>query len=488
MMAFALAAVVLTVSALASGIVERAPLSFPIIFLGLGFLIGERGFGLLTLGPEDPTLETIAVLTLALVLFLDAVRMEAEEVRGAGLVPILSLGPGTLIIISVVALGANLLLDTSLVESLLLGTILASTDPVVLRDVVRNERIPRSVRRALSVEAGTNDIVVLPILLVLIAVANVEAASAAGWATLLAQVLLLGPLVGFAVGAVGAWLMGKADAAFGISREYQALYGIGLVLLAYAGAQGLGGDGFLAAFAAGLAVAVLNFEMCDCFLDYGETTSEMTMLLSFILFGVVISEIALEVPLVPVLVLAVVVIFVARPLAIGLVLRRAAVSNAARAFIGWFGPRGLNSLLLALLVVQNGVANAEFLLAVTGIVVTVSVVMHGASATPLSALYGRAAERRTLQEEREGTVAGLFEGAAGETPRIKPEELAKEMESTNPPIILDVRTRSQYERDKTQIPNSVRVPTDRVEDWAKRFIAENPDGEPFLRPVATYCT
>jgi NhaP-type Na+/H+ or K+/H+ antiporter len=486
--AFGLAAVVLTVSALASGIVERAPLSFPIIFLGLGFLIGERGFALLTLSPEDHTLEAIAILTLALVLFLDAVRMEVEELRGAGLAPVLSLGPGTLIIISVAALGANLLLDTSLIESLLLGTILASTDPVVLRDVVRNERIPRSIRRALSIEAGTNDIVILPILLVLIAVANSEAASAAGWATLLAQVLLLGPLVGFAVGAAGALLMGKADAAFTISREYQALYGIGLVLLAYAGAQGLGGDGFLAAFAAGLGVAILNFDLCDCFLDYGETTTEMTMLLSFVLFGVVISEIALEVPLVPALVLAVVVIFVARPLAIGLVLRRAVMSNAARAFIGWFGPRGLNSLLLALLVVQNGVANAEFLLAVTGIVVTVSVVVHGASATPLSTLYGRAVERRTLQEEREGTAAGLFEGSAGETPRLKPEELAGQLEGTNPPVVLDVRTRSQYERDKRQIPGSIRVPTDRIEDWARRLIAENPDGEPFLRPVATYCT
>ena len=121
-----------------------------------------------------------------------------------------------------------------------------------------------------------------------------------------------------------------------------------------------------------------------------------------------ISDISLEVPLVPVLVLAVVVIFVARPLAIGLVLRRTAMSNAARAFIGWFGPRGLNSLLLALLVVQNGVADGEFLLAVTGLVVTVSVVVHGASATSLSALYGRAAERRTLQEERAGTAAGLI--------------------------------------------------------------------------------
>jgi sodium/hydrogen antiporter len=380
--AFALVAVVLTVSALASGIVERAPLSFPMIFLGLGFLLGEHGLAVLTLGPEDATLESVAILTLALVLFLDAVRFEGGEVSRGGLVPVLSLGPGTFITIALVALAASVLLGTTLVESLLLGTVLASTDPVVLRDVVRNERIPRSVRRALSIEAGTNDLVVLPILLILIAVANAETGGAVGWLTFAGEVFVLGPAVGFAVGAGGAWLMGKADARFGISREYQALYGIGLVLLAYAGATHAGGDGFLAAFAAGLAVALLNFDLCDCFLDYGETTTEMAMLLSFVLFGAVISDIAREVPLVPVLLLAVLAIFVARPLAIGLVLRHAAVSNGARAFMGWFGPRGLNSLLLALLVLQNGVANAEFLLAVTGVVVTVSVVAHGASATP----------------------------------------------------------------------------------------------------------
>lgn len=486
--AFALVAAVLTVSALASGIVERAPLSFPILFLGLGFLLGERGLGLLTLGPEDAVLESVAVLTLALVLFLDAVRLREGEMNGAGLVPMLSLGPGTLIIITVVALGAHFLVGTTLVESLLLGTILASTDPVVLRDVVRNERIPRSVRSALSIEAGTNDVVVLPILLVLIAVANAEANGAMGWATFAAQVFVLGPAVGFAVGAGGAWLMGRADAKFGISREYQALYGIGLVLLAFAGAQGLGGDGFLAAFSAGLAVALLNFDLCDCFLDYGETTTEMTMLLAFVFFGAVISEIAHEVPLLPTLLLAVVVIFVARPLAIGIVLRRAAVSHAARAFIGWFGPRGLNSLLLALLVLQNGVADAEFLLAVTGVVVTVSVVLHGASATPLSALYGRAVERDTYQEERESTAAGLFGGAAKETPRTSVDELAEQLEGPNPPLVLDVRTRSQFERDGTRIPGSVRVPPDSLEDWAVRYVAEHPDGEPHLRPVATYCT
>lgn len=282
--------------------------------------------------------------------------------------------------------------------------------------------------------------------------------------------------------------MARADARFGISREYQALYGLGLVLLAFAGAQGLGGDGFLAAFSAGLAVALLNFDLCDCFLDYGETTTEMTMLLAFVFFGVVISDISTEVPVVPGLLLAAVVILVARPLAIGIVLRRAAVSNAARAFIGWFGPRGLNSLLLALLVLQGGVPNAEFLLAVTGVVVTVSVVAHGVSATPLSTLYGRAVERDTHEEERESTAAGLFGGAAGETPRINPNELAERLEKTNPPVVLDVRSRSQYERDRTRISGSIRVVPGEVEDWAARWVAEHPDGEPKERTIATYCT
>ncbi len=486
--AFALAAVVLTVSALASGIVERAPLSLPIVFLGLGFLIGEHGLGILALGAEDPLLESVATLTLALVLYLEAVRMEAEEVRGAGLVPVLSLGPGTLIIVFVATAGAYLLLGTSVVESLLLGTILASTDPVVLRDVVRNERIPRSVRQALNIEAGTNDIVILPILLVLIAVANAEATSVAGWALFAVQVLLLGPAVGFAIGAGASWLMSRADDRWAISEVYQSLYGIGVVLLAFVCAQALGGDGFLAAFAAGFAVAVLNFDLCQCILDYGETTSEMAMLLSFILFGVVISDLFAEAPLVPALLLALIVIFVARPLAIGIVLRKAAVSNAAKAFIGWFGPRGLNSLLLALLVVGAGVPGAEFLMAVTGVVVTVSIVVHGASATPLSSLYGRAIEGDTYPEEREGNAGGIFEGAANETVRIKPAQLAALLEGDPPPVVLDVRNRSQYEKDKRRIPGAVRVRPDEVEEWARAWEDEHPRSQVQGQRIVAYCT
>ena len=484
---FALIAVVLTIAGLASGLVERAPISFPIIFLSLGFLLGEHGLGVLMLGPENPLLESVATLTLALVLCLEGVRIGNESMEGAGAVPVLSLGPGTLIIVSVVAAGSYFLLGTSMVESLLLGTILASTDPVVLRDVVRNGRIPRSVRQALNIEAGTNDVVVLPMLLILIAVANAEASGVADWALFSVQVLLLGPAVGFAVGAAAAWLMSQAIERYAISEVYQSLYGIGTVLLAYVCAQSLSGDGFLAAFAAGFAIAVLNLDLCQCFLDYGETTSEMAMLFAFILFGVVVSSLFVEVPLVPALLLALVVIFVARPLAIWVVLRGTAVSNAAKAFIGWFGPRGLNSLLLALLVIQAGVSDAEFLLAVTGVVVTVSVLFHGASATPLSALYGRAVESHTFQEERESGAGGIFEGAAAETARTKPEQLYKMLESDDPPLVLDVRTRSQYEQDKSRIPGSIRVRPDEVEEWARERKEERGDQIEGQRIVA-YCT
>jgi sodium/hydrogen antiporter len=172
---------VLVVSALAAGLVERAPLSFPMLFLGLGFLIGDRGLELVSIGLDNEVLQVVTVVALALVLFLDAVNLELTELRRDWLAPFLVLGPGTLVVAGLLAGAGMLLLDLPVVLALLLGTILASTDPVVLRDVLRDSCIPRSVRRTLSVEAGTNDIVVLPILLVLIAIAHADLGGPAEW-------------------------------------------------------------------------------------------------------------------------------------------------------------------------------------------------------------------------------------------------------------------------------------------------------------------
>jgi NhaP-type Na+/H+ or K+/H+ antiporter len=476
----ALIAVVLVVSALASGIVERAPLSFPMIFLGLGFLLGPQGLRVIQIEPHSFMLEAVGVVCLALVLFLDAIKIQVDELRRDWWVPMLVLGPGTLLIILGVAGAAYLLLGITPVHALLLGAVLASTDPVVLRDVIRDERLPRSIRQVLSVEAGMNDIVVLPIVLILIAVMTAEAGGTLDWLRFLAQLFILSPVVGLLVGGVGAWLMNRADAYFSIRREHQALYGIGLVLAAYTAGQAVQGDGFLAAFFAGLAITLFNIALCECFLEYGEITAEMAMLLAFVLFGALLSTLFGTVPLVLALLLALIVIGIARPVSMGLVLLRATMSNAARIFIGWFGPRGLSSLLFALLVVQANAPGAEYLLALTGIVVTVSVIAHGASATPFSAWYARRVARETLSEEREATAPGLFHHETTEPARLTPAELAARLESSHPPVVLDVRSRSQYERDNGQLPGSIRVQPDQVEAWAAGASRE--------RSVVAYCT
>ena len=205
----------------------------------------------------------------------------------------------------------------------------------------------------------------------------------------------------------------------------------------------------------------------------------MAMLLAFVLFGAVLSSLLGTVALLPAL--ALIAILLARPLAMGAVLQGARISHTARAFIGWFGPRGLNSLLLALLVVQAHAPAAEAVLAVTGVVVLVSVVAHGMSATPLSNWYGRRVAQATvtLPEEREGTAVGLFQADPTAVPRLTPQAVAERLAGPHPPLVLDVRARGHYEQEAHQIPGSVRVLPDQVEAWAT---TEPP------RAVVAYCT
>jgi len=476
-------AIVLTVTALASGLVERSPLSFPLMFLGLGFLLGSRGFAALEVGPHSPVLEVVATLTLALVLFLDAVKLQVDELGKRWVVPALILGPGTALIIAVGALPFGLFLNFGWILAFIGGAVLASTDPVVLREILRDERIPRPIRQVLKIEAGMNDLVVLPVVLVLIAVATDQGGSAGGWSVFLIKLLVLGPVIGFAVGGLGSWLMNWIDLKMTIRPEHQSLYGVGLVLAAYSAATAAGGDGFLGAFAAGLAVVLLNQSLCDCFLEYGEVTSEMAMLLAFVLFGVVLSDMVGTVDVVPTLVLAGLVIFVIRPAVLGVVLAKARMSWQAHAFICWFGPRGLNSLLLALLVVQAGIPGSELLLATVGVVVMASVAIHGGTATPVGVWYGRTAAEETLEEERESTVTGLFGDHEDHVPLITPQELFSRLSQPNLPLVIDVRTRSSYNQQGTRIPGSVRVLPDQAVEWAT-----DPDPNfPLGQELVAYC-
>lgn len=477
---FGILAFIFLIAALTSGLVERAPISFPMIFLGLGLLAGEHGLGLIKIGPHDPVLETVATLSLAFVFFLDAVNLHFENIRNYWIVPVLALGPGTLLTMIMISAAAILLLRFPLLQSLLVGAVLSSVDPVILRDVSRDERVPRSIRESLTTEAGANDMIVLPVVLLLQAIALNQGGTTIGWLLFLARLFLLGPIAGFLAGAIAAYVMRWVRARTPIRREYRALYGIGVVFAAYFAGTMLGSSGFLAVFASGLATALFDYDLCDCFLEYGEITAEMAMLLAFLMFGALLSTLLATVVLLPALVLALITLVVVRPVAIGVVLRRAPISRQARLFIGWFGPRGLSSLLFGLLLVSGGVPGAGQILTVAGVVVIISVILHGISAAPLAARYSRTVANQTLPEERESTAAGLYIHKPAEAPRIAVEELAEHLAGPNPPIILDVRSRSTYTRDPDQIPGSVRVLPDQAREWAA--------GQPKDREIVAYCT
>jgi len=483
---FAVAAAVLTISALLAGFVARAPLSFPIIFLGLGLVLGEGSTGAVSVDLDSDILRTIAFATLALVLFLDAMNLELAVMRRDWVVPALTLGPGALLVIVLTAVAAMVVAGLDPLIAFIVGAVLASTDPVVLRDILRDDRIPRSVRNALSIEGGTNDLIVLPPILILAAVATHETSGALSWLGFLGELLVVGPVAGVAVGLGGAWLMSAVDARRPVQREWQAIYGIGLVLAAFGAGEYLGEDGFLAAFAAGAAVSLSSKTLCDCFLDFGEVVAELLMLISFVLFGAVLSTVLDDVELGEAIVLALLALLLIRPLAVGgvLTLRHTNLSPQGRRFIAWFGPRGLNSLLLALLVVEHGVAEGREVFGIVGVVVLTSVVVHGVTATPISNRYVRRAAEETLPEERESTLGGTFgarlRGAPTEAPRISATEVAELLDGPDPPLVLDVRAHAGLSRDPFRIPGSVSLRPGDVADWGR-------EQEPG-RLIATYCT
>ncbi|MTV27646.1 hypothetical protein FTX61_19840 [Nitriliruptoraceae bacterium ZYF776] len=472
----------LVAAALAAGFVDRAPLSFPIIFLGLGLLLGDGATGVLSLDVDAPVLQVVAVTLLALVLFLDAVQLDVRRLRREWHVPALTLGPGTLLTIAGVSAAAVPLFGVPWATAVVIGACLASTDAVTLRDVLRDERIVPSVRRSLGIEAGVNDLLILPVLLVAAAIAAGGASSAVGWATFLLQLLVAAPLVGGLVGAGGATVMGRISARRPVRQEYQSLFGIGLVLLAYVGGELVGGSGFLAAVAAGFAVNSVNHDLCDCFLTFGQNLAEVLLLVAFVLFGALLSGTLTVATLPAGLALAALLLFVIRPGAVtaSLAVRRNVLSTEARVLIAWFGPRGLASLLLALLVLPQGLPGGEALVPAVGWVVIVSVVLHGVSTSPVAAWYGRRAEARTLPEAREGEGLDVLVDHGVDAPRIDVATLAAELDGGDPPLVVDVRTLGAREAEPVTIPGSVAVLPSELSDHLAAL--EGP------RRLAFWCT
>jgi NhaP-type Na+/H+ or K+/H+ antiporter len=491
--ALAIIGIVIVVSALLSGFIERSGLPQVAVFLAIGAALGPAGLGVVDISLQSQSLRVVATLSLTLVLFTDAVALNTAEVKTHSRLALRLLGPGTLLSAALVALAGWWLLGLSAPAAAILGAALASTDPVLLRGLLRNPNIAAPTRQGLQLESGLNDVVLLPVVIVAMALMGEHRpVDAAAWAKLGLNLFILGPGAGIAVGLVAVGALDLIRKKIGVRRDYESLYSLGVAFSAYAAAEAVHGSGFLAAFAAGLTIAALDVELCDCFLEYGGVTAEMMLLFTFVLFGCSLIWSGFTIISGTTLLFAAIVLLIRPPIYL-LSLLGSRVDRSGRLLIAWFGPRGLSTLLLILLPIFAGLPGSEQLFPICCLVVLLSVVIHGGS--PI--LLARASQRRPRHHSKAADVLrniGAAESKDGgpeasansascpiniqgstksdDSSQVGPasvtiDELRRLQESGRAVIILDVRTERSL--DDLQATGAVRIPPDNVVNRAREL-------------------
>lgn len=376
-------AVAIFVYAMFSERLAMSPLTPPIVFTAVGLVAGSAGLDLFDLGLDNEATSILVEATLVLVLFTDAIRIDLSTLRQDAQLPGRLLGVGMPLTIALGTLvGAVLLGELGAVEAALLAAVLAPTDAALGQAVVSDTRLPVRVRQTLNVESGLNDGIAVPVVTVLLAAVAAEGAGAAGdWVELAARQVGFGLLAGLAAGLCGGVLMDRRAAAGRVEGIYQQLGTIAIAVAAFAGAELLDGNGFIAAFTAGLSFGHIARSQCAGIQDFTEDEGELLSTITFVLFGAVvlgphIDDLTWQIGAYAVLSLTAI-----RIVPVVLSLFGAGLLWETRLFFGWFGPRGLASILFALVVVEELETPAgELIFTTVAWTVALSIVAHGLTA------------------------------------------------------------------------------------------------------------
>jgi NhaP-type Na+/H+ or K+/H+ antiporter len=459
----ALVGLVILVASLTSGGMERLGIPAVAIFLGLGALLGPHVLGLIDFGLDSATLGAIATLSLVLVLFTDAMGVNFTDLKAHLRVAGIVLGPGTLLSAALTAVAAWQLLDLPFAAAAILGAALASTDPVMMRGLLRLPEVPGAARSALRIESGLNDVVLLPIVLVAMVFLGKGGMPPAGeLGSMVGSIFIIGPVAGAAIGFLAVKAMEWCRGWLGMRRDYESIYVLGIAFTSYAVAQLFDASGFMAVFAAGLTVSAASVELCDCFHDYGEATAEMLLLLSFIAFGTSLIWTGLEVINGPTLAVAGVALL-GRTLVLGLTLPRRGLDPMARRLIVWFGPRALSSLLLVLLPIFAGLPGSERLFPVAALVVLLSVVGHGG----LLAWATHGLKRGEDRGEIPAAALKLPGAKLVAHPELITFEEVEQLRAAGAPFrILDARSERGYQEARLQAAGATRIAPNNPEESA----------------------
>ena len=381
---------------------ERLDVTAPITFVLAGLVLTHGPLAVLAVVPPPELVKALAEATLVLVLFTDASRVGLRDLR-TDLAPCvrlltiglpLTIGLGTLLALALVGKAGIWL-------ALLVGAALAPTDAALGSAMMDNPAVPARIRRIINVESGLNDGIATPVVLVAIAgVAATEEAAHTGPAAAVAE-LAIGLAVGAAVGAGGGWLIKVGRRRGWVAEGFAGTAVLGLAACCYATSVALHGNGFIAAFVGGLGFAATG-DLAAQLVPFVDETGALVSLLVWLLFGVVAVVPALEELTWQTAVYAVLSLTVIRMLPVAISLLGSGLGRATVAFVGWFGPRGLASVVFGLLALEDlGEQVAKPAVAVIAFTVLLSVIAHGLTADPLAKRYGA---RLTPAEHRAGAT------------------------------------------------------------------------------------
>jgi sodium/hydrogen antiporter len=365
---------VLLLAVLLSALAKRTVLSTAVLFLAAGFLVGDGVFGLVELSPGSPVVSSLAELALFAVLFTDGMRVGWPDLRAAWRLPGRALAWGLPLTLLITALLGRFLLGLDWAEALLLGAILAPTDPVFASALVTNERVPARLRHLLNVESGVNDGLALPFVVVLLAVASGSSDLHLG---ALAAELVLGIVIGIAV----PWMAIRLEQTrlFAVSEQYLPINAVAIGLLVFALGKVTHGNLFLAAFAAGITVATVGKAQREAFAEFGELVAEILKLAALLVFGALLAPTFFgEIPWTG-WVFAILALVLARPVALWLSFLGAGLGGREQFAAMWFGPKGFASVVYGLLVLAAAIPASDQLFHLVALTIVLSILAHSST-------------------------------------------------------------------------------------------------------------
>ena len=372
-----------------AGRLERTPVNGAVVFTAFGVALGPFGLGFLHLAIDAEVMRTLAEVTLALVLFTDASSANLGVLKKSFHIPqrLLLLGLPLTIILGFAA-GFVLIGKLTLLEIAVLAVMLAPTDAALGKAVVSDPAVPAPMREGLNVESGLNDGICVPILFVFLAMATDASEGLSGSALavkLVAEEIGIGAAAGIGVTLLGAWVLRQVAPRGWLTDTWRQLPVIALAISCFAVAQALGGSGFIASFVGGLLFGYLVKRHKHHVLLAAEEVGDTFALITWVAFGSAVVGQSLRFLSWEVVLYSVLSLTLVRMVPVFLVLGGMKLRTDEKLFMGWFGPRGLASVVFAVIVLNSHLPGGSVIGVTAVCTITLSIIAHGLSANPLVA-------------------------------------------------------------------------------------------------------